>query len=48
MAKNKPKAEKIGLFLERWEGCDKAEDKVVVCHERKARCRENDVGADKW
>lgn len=32
MAKNKPKAEKIRLFLERWEGRDKAKDKVIVCH----------------
>lgn len=44
MAKNKSEMEKIRLFLERWGGHNKVKDKVIVCQQRKARCRDRDVG----
>lgn len=47
MAKNKFKVEKIRLFLERWEGHNKAKHSVMVCQQRKARCRDSDVCGDK-
>lgn len=47
MAKNKSKVEKLRLFLERWELHNKAKDKVLVCQQRKARCRDSDVCGEK-
>jgi len=43
IAKNKSEVEKVRLLLERWEGHNKAEDRVVVCQRQKARCRDSDV-----
>lgn len=43
MAKNKSKVGNVSLFLQRWEGLNKAKDKVVVGRQRRARCRDSDL-----